>query len=366
MCGHVGVAGADIGLSARDAFRDLLIFDAVRGIHGTGVASVDFGSNVIVAKRTGDPYQLFDHKTYDKAVSMSKRVLIGHNRHATIGSHSHSNAHPFDFQRIVGAHNGTVSHPSKAKMENASWYDTDSESIIGNIDHLMRVGADYEEAVETTIGKLDGAWALVMYFKNERKLAFLRNEKRPFYYCYAEEYKYLFWASEVWMLTIALSRNNIKIDDKIMALPEDTLLTFDVPVANAKFEVPTRKKVKGFELPASVTVWSESDYGHFNRGSTGGQRATTFSRPLARLPNENKNGHFRPPYKDHRGAVIAKARFNDLIEAGVTCVYCNSKTPVYGEEVCFCAPSPTGSPQFVCEDCVHDEQVMDIVRAMRV
>lgn len=371
MCGLVGIAG-DLEFKHKEAFKNLLIVDAVRGTHGTGVASVGITGDVDWFKRYGNPHDLIDHKHYDKTVTVNKKILLGHNRHATTGSHTSDNAHPFDFKYVIGAHNGTLPNDVRRELTDYHKYDTDSEALYASINSNIAAGISFEESVKTVVGNMhDGAWALSMYAKKSKQLAFLRNKERPLFYCFADEGKILAWASESWMLWSQLMRAGIKIDDKVTQMSEDVLYVFNIPSTGSAFEVPKRYQAPG----APKKVWgSQAD---FYRGATttGGYTHThkgtstpVFGLPAPKkttFPNDNKRGHYKPPYKSPYGDVIKKPEFEKLIKDGHTCCYCNSHTPVYGEEVLFLKPSPVGSVQYACKICVNDNEIMEILRALR-
>ena len=78
MCGITGMAG-NILPQHEKAFRDLLVFDSVRGEHSTGIAVVDKEDTHLV-KVVGDPFELFNNAKYEQAMKGLHRCLIGHNR----------------------------------------------------------------------------------------------------------------------------------------------------------------------------------------------------------------------------------------------------------------------------------------------
>src|SRR3546814_19281002 len=79
---------------------------------------------------------------------------------------------------------------------------------------------------KATIAKLQGAFALCWYDESNRTVNLVRNSQRPMYYAYTKDHKTLFWASESWMLHVAMQRVGIDRDD-IHFLTEGQLLTVD-------------------------------------------------------------------------------------------------------------------------------------------
>jgi len=124
---------------------------------------------------------------------------MGHTRHATKGKINRANAHPFDFDTLVGAHNGTLT--TQYKLDDYKDFDVDSENLFH---HMEKNG------VSDTTSKCGGAYALTWYDKVEKTLNFLRNDERTLFATFSEDMKTVFWASEAWMLEGILGRNKIK------------------------------------------------------------------------------------------------------------------------------------------------------------
>ncbi len=199
ICGIIGAAG-DLNAKHEQAMRTLLILDSLRGEDSTGIVCVPkFNNGVKVAKQTGDPFQLFDHKTYDKAMLGTQRAIIGHNRYATTGVISRNNAHPFEHETCVGVHNGTLK--TKYLLADPGNYQVDSDNIYHHID---------KHGLHDALKYMDGAWALVWWDKEVDSINFLRNKERPLMMCWSKDAKCLFWASESWMLRVALGRHGIE------------------------------------------------------------------------------------------------------------------------------------------------------------
>jgi predicted glutamine amidotransferase len=203
MCGLVGVAG---WMSAKEekVFSNLLILDTLRGDHSTGMASVLSNGEVQVAKELGNPWNLFSSKDYKDTMKYLSRVLIGHNRFATVGGISKETAHPFQFEHITGVHNGTLRN--RHKLLDSHKFRVDSENLYHHIE---------QKGLNDLMENLDGAYALVWWDKRTNELNFLRNKERPMWVAFSQDLKTMFWASEPWMITAACDRNGVKIHNPV-------------------------------------------------------------------------------------------------------------------------------------------------------
>lgn len=241
MCGLTGVAG-DITYKEIDAFKQLLYISSLRGWDSTGVAVLtrQGGKSLssTVVRSLGPSHNLLDSKHFDKAMALTnKKVLMGHCRAATVGSVRVSNAHPFEFDNYVGAHNGTLDYSARRGLEDHLYYDTDSEALIANID---------SKGVPDVIRDMEGAWALSLANKENGTLEFIRNNKRDLCFCFNKSGQALFWASEADFLRFVLRRNDIEIQDqKVFRFTEDVHYIYKIPLNTGKFEVPERHKSEG-------------------------------------------------------------------------------------------------------------------------
>jgi len=179
-----------------------LIIDSIRGEDSTGIASITNKNECFVSKQVGDPFVLLDMRDTSSIFKRCNRVLIGHNRWASSGIVNRKNAHPFDFDEIVGVHNGTLTN--KYELDGHKDFDVDSEALFSTVERF---------GIKDAIGKARGAWALVWYNKVDQTIHFLRNKERPLYYCYSEDRKAILWASEAWMLINICRREDYKIGE---------------------------------------------------------------------------------------------------------------------------------------------------------
>lgn len=231
MCGNVGMAG-EITKDYKSLFDCMLIVDQIRGPHSTGIASADQRGDVNVFKRATTPVDLMSMRGYEKAIHWDPQVLIGHNRYATVGKINNYTAHPFEFEKIVGTHNGTLQHWTE--LPESRDFDVDSECLLHNID---------KHGWEKTAKYMYGAWALVVYDAVDHKLQVLRNAERPLHMAYTEDRKVLLWASEAWMIKGLAPRFGIKVG-KVFQPKENVLLTWDLPRIRAGSTMPDAKSTK--------------------------------------------------------------------------------------------------------------------------
>lgn len=236
----------------KTAFNQLLIVDVLRGKHSTGVALIGSGGEVDVFKKAVNSMDFLDFKTYADLTKYSNNCMLGHNRYATKGAVNNVNAHPFEFDNVVGMHNGTLR--SYTQLKDSRDFDVDSECLYNHLD---------EHSVQDTVDKITGAYALTWFDKRTNKLHFLRNNERPLCYCYSKDGTAMFWASEPWMLHAVLGRNNIEYQNVLIVTP-DVLYSFDVPkvfaTANVKLDAP--KVCKMVKTPAIKKQSNASNVTH--------------------------------------------------------------------------------------------------------
>lgn len=244
MCGIVGVFGG-ITVSAEKAFKQMLIFDQVRGEHSTGVCFVPKGTaEPIITKAVGTPNELFDTNAFTKAMGGTHRLLLGHNRFATQGKVNKYNAHPFQCDHITGVHNGSLR--MYTGLDGYGQFDVDSHVLYN---HISKHGLQH--ALQNTYG----AMALVWWDQTKQTLSIFRNHERPLWFAPSADNQMGFIASEAWMFEVAAARNNIKLG-ATLEIPVNTLITQVLPpnVHAAALLAPTTQHITPRTEPVTTYV----------------------------------------------------------------------------------------------------------------
>ena len=102
-------------------------------------------------------------------------VGIGHTRWATHGQPNEVNAHPHVNERVAVVHNGIIENfrPLRAELEQAGRCfesETDTEVVAHLLAHYLNLQMPPQEAVQATLSRLDGAFALAIIFAGQENL----------------------------------------------------------------------------------------------------------------------------------------------------------------------------------------------------
>lgn len=244
MCGLVGLAGW-IGKKEKSAFEQMLVVDIIRGKDSTGVAFVSAATKekpvVSVLKRAMNAIDFMDMKAFGKEMVWASCLLMGHNRWATKGIVNNTNAHPFEFDKVVGCHNGTLR--STWNLEGDKDFEVDSEVLYNHIN---------EKGIDDAYSKMNGAAALTFWCKENDTLNLICNDERPLWYAFTEDRKTLVYASEWWMIEGICERNGIKIKD-VYECKSHHLYTFKVPRTTIEKDAKPFEDISVRELTPYVT-----------------------------------------------------------------------------------------------------------------
>lgn len=295
MCGLVGMAGDVDSTKHNKMFKDMLLLDVVRGGDSTGVAMIPSSGflGIQIEKELGPPSNLWDWNE-SKLFSIKgqliprARCLIGHNRAATFGKITVANAHPFQYDHIIGAHNGTLD----------DWRDLEGY-LDNDVDSMSLFLTIAKKGIDHCWKSFLGAAAITFWNDKDKTINLIRNEERPLWICMSKDEKSLFWASEPWMISIPAMRVGVdlKKDEKgmndIFQLKEHALHTFEVDERSVSL-----KEVRELEkkvLP-KVTKVGKTGFTHGKDYKKVEQKQTTkinyaWAKNLEKAPKEVRGTH---------------------------------------------------------------------------
>lgn len=379
MCGHVGLAGK-LEMKDEATMKRLLVLDYFRGPDSTGFAALRKSGEVKISKMATNPIDLFDTNRFKDALSgWNSTVFLGHNRFATKGGVNNMNAHPYEFDHIVGAHNGTLDVSSWNALETAigEKFPVDSMAIIAGIAKL---------GIEAVIPMLKGAWALVWINKIEGTLNFLRNKERPFWYAYTSDFTKVLWASEYVMIQAATKMSPVAYDMHVSTdgftyfqSKEDWWYRYDLDELQKGKDgrpKPRVKELKGKEADpvksyAGAGAWPQQQQGgsvvnhpfhtHSQKttkpSSTQTQTGSTTGSALHGTTEQKNNVHvlnLSGTKKDPMAGFLSKERFDAIARFG--CSWCQADVEFEEPGVAVYEDRDV----VICSQCRADEEVTHI------
>ncbi len=260
MCGIVGYFSTSKNLTKnhqkRNVLVELIMANTMRGLDSTGIFGVNMDNEVISYKNVVPGWDFIEMKRPRAILTnlQEYKSIVVHNRHATMGGVHIKTAHPFEFEKIVGVHNGTLDghwHLCKGT------YPVDSQSMFAGFD---------ENGPITTLKKASGPIALMYYDKAAHKLGVYRNNERPLAYAKVKDEPTFFYASELDMLKWILERNKLEYA-LLSEVPPNTLFEIDIndwkerTETLVKYEPPT--PVHRSAGPYDNRDWEYEDQAHW-------------------------------------------------------------------------------------------------------
>lgn len=233
MCGLWGVASSrNLYTKELDAVESLGRLSTPRGKDSTGAVSIRFTpkeENVkfryTLRKDVCEPTYFFNRKCWKEVRQGTSQIIMGHNRHATIGNVNKKGAHPFDIRddngnfKLIGMHNGTLSNYVSEEEEKKETYVNDSHKLYTEI-----AEKGFKETLEGL--KEHSAYALA-FITLDCKPTFFRNSGRTLFLGITEDEKVIYWASERRFLECIEKYHDIKLKD-IKPLPTNTLVRINL------------------------------------------------------------------------------------------------------------------------------------------
>ncbi len=162
MCGIIGILSCN---PVSERIIDGLSRLEYRGYDSAGIATIH--KNTIYKRRSEGKLQSLKDLLQQDPIQGS--TGIGHTRWATHGSPTHQNAHPHATDRVAVVHNGIIENYQLLKDDLIKRgvvfrSETDTEVVVHLIDQALQAGKAPEVAVQETLLKLHGAFALAIIF----------------------------------------------------------------------------------------------------------------------------------------------------------------------------------------------------------
>jgi glutamine---fructose-6-phosphate transaminase (isomerizing) len=177
MCGIIGILGkSDVASSLVESLKRL----EYRGYDSAGVATLSHGQ----IDRRRAPGKLVNLEKELGAHPLMGHIGIGHTRWATHGAPNEVNAHPHATKRVAVVHNGIIENFRSLREElEAAGYKhesaTDTEVVAQLVTKLMDDGLSPRAAVEETMKRVTGAFALAFLFTGEDDLLIAARKGSP-------------------------------------------------------------------------------------------------------------------------------------------------------------------------------------------
>ncbi|MDA9475108.1 glucosamine--fructose-6-phosphate aminotransferase [Bradyrhizobium sp. CCBAU 65884] len=168
MCGIVGILGRGPVVGQLVASLKRLEY---RGYDSAGLATLE-GLRIERRRAEGKLRNLEERLRY---YPPSGRTGIGHTRWATHGKPTESNAHPHATENVAVVHNGIIENFSELRAElerNGAHFEseTDTEVVAHLVESYLKNGYSPQDAVQASLPRLRGAFALAFLFKAHEDL----------------------------------------------------------------------------------------------------------------------------------------------------------------------------------------------------
>jgi len=259
MCGIVGYIGKqDTTKILLDGLREL----EYRGYDSAGIALLH-KDNIDIFKAVGKLVNL-----EEKVSSVSKQEYylgIGHTRWATHGKPTELNAHPHLGQYSYVVHNGIIENYKELKDEliqkgHNFISQTDTEVIVHLFESFYNELNDATKAFQSTISKLEGAYAILLITKVEPEKIFFYKLGSPMIVAYGNKKDEILFASSDSAL-IGLAKDVVYLEDRVGGVASSSKIEFfSKNIVWSK--LPTSKQFAqkdGFRFFMEKEIYEQSD-----------------------------------------------------------------------------------------------------------
>src|SRR3984893_17741136 len=168
MCGIIGIIGRE---PAAPQLIDALKRAEYRGYDSAGVATLEGGK--LTRRRAEGKLKNLESRL--EREPLKGTIGIGHTPWANQGRPTENNAHPHATEKVAVVHNGIIENFSELReMLQAKGHkfstETDTEVVAHLVTDEMNNGRSPQQAVEATLPRLRGAFALAFLFEGEDDL----------------------------------------------------------------------------------------------------------------------------------------------------------------------------------------------------
>jgi len=189
MCGIVGVVN---GRNSAEHLLAGLKQLEYRGYDSSGIAVLD-KARLKSRKAVGKLDRLADAMRLDP---IDGPLGIAHTRWATHGAPNEKNAHPHLVGGVGVVHNGIIENFRELRQElcaegHVFESETDTEVVPHLIRHYLAQGMSSEAAIEKSIGRLDGSYALGILLQGEQERLFAARRGSPLAVGYGDKAMYI-------------------------------------------------------------------------------------------------------------------------------------------------------------------------------
>ena len=164
MCGIIGIVGnGHVAERMVDGLRRM----EYRGYDSAGVCTIHDGE-LVRRRAEGKLNNLVEELASNPAPG---ETGIAHTRWATHGAPTEKNAHPHATDRVALVHNGIIENFKELRDElradgRSFESETDTETVVHLISREIEAGHSPEDAVQTVLPRLRGAFALAIAFRD--------------------------------------------------------------------------------------------------------------------------------------------------------------------------------------------------------
>lgn len=176
---------------------------AIRGFHSTGIIyQADTG--VDIYKKSIPGYDFIQLPVVQSVLNGLHKTpyYICHNRAATRGEVTHTNAHPFQFDHITGVHNGTLS----------GYFNLTPQGVNHPVDSMHLYDALSRDGFEDLHPRINGSFNLLWHDAKDNTIHLCKNTDRPYYFAKVKGEPALLGMSEKDHLKWLMGRADLSIE----------------------------------------------------------------------------------------------------------------------------------------------------------